>query len=125
MNAFTLPDGAYLAWWYADPMPSEQHGRIYWEDGRVESTDGELCRFGKDELVAAKAAVLNLAGASTSEPAENGFDTACVIYTWSVAGHRGRLAYRYPPEPAVIQTLELRLAELEEAVGGWPLLADE
>jgi hypothetical protein len=125
VNAFALPDGAYLAWWYADPGPGGHHGRVYWNSGRVESTDGELCRFGDEQLAAAKAAVLDLDGASASEAGEDGFDTASVVYAWSVAGHRGRLTYQYPPEPTAIQALERRLTELEEDVGGWPLLADE
>jgi hypothetical protein len=125
VNDFALPDGAYLAWWYADPGQGDQHGRVYWGDGRVESTDGELCRFGDEQLAAAKAAVLDLDRAPISEPGEHGFDTASVVYTWSVAGHSGSLSYHYPPEPIAVQALESRLAELEEAGGGWPLLADE
>lgn len=125
MNDVVLPDGAYLAWWYADPAPGGRHGRVYWEDGRVESTDGELCRFGDEQLAAAKTAVLDLDRAPTPDLGESGFDTATVVYAWSVAGHCGRLAYRYPPEPTAVQILERRLTELEEAVRGWPLLADE
>lgn len=112
----TLPDGAYLAWRCAD------HGRVYWEDGRVDATDGPLCRFDAAQVAEAKTAALGLARATAPEP---GSDTTTVVYQWCVDGRSGRFTYAFPPEPPAVQALEQRLAVLEEAAGGWPLLADD
>ncbi len=54
-------------------------------------------------------------------------DTAAITYWWRVAGRQGTFVNAaYPVEqPPEIDRLEARLAELEEAAGGWPLSADE
>jgi hypothetical protein len=120
--------GAYLAWTYQDAARHQAYGQVYWDDGRVESVDQsgrtELCRFGDAQLRAARAAVVELSTAVVTLTRGPAHDTATVLYTWSVDGEHGSLAYDYPPDPTAIDVLEQRLTELEEAVGGWPLLAE-
>ena len=126
-----LPLGAYLAWRYVDGRQRLRRGRVYWEDGRIESIEGgertELCRLDSRETSQARAAVSAAFGSGEqpgrAEPPAH--DAAAVVYAWRLEGHEGRLAYDYPPEPPAVVALEARLAELEEAAGGWPLLAEE
>jgi len=126
-----VPSGAYLAWRYNDARHRVQRGRIYWDDGRVESIEDyrreEVCRLDPDQKNAARAAVLAALGsrADPSPDQPSAYDTASVVYAWRLNGHEGQFGYDYPPEPPAIATLEARLTELEEASGGWPLLADE
>lgn len=127
-----LPDGAYLAWRYVDRHRHIDRGQVYWDDGRVEAVeDGEreeLFRFSPREVKAARRAVVEsgLPGA-TDRSRDDAYDTASLTYWWRAEGRRGALVNTaYPAEqPAEIERLESRLAELEEQAGVWPLLADE
>lgn len=131
MSDALLPAGAYLAWRYHDGRQRVRRRRVYWEDGRIDSIEGddrgEVCRLDSDQVNDARAAVsATLGSGSAGDPGQPlAHDTADVVYAWRLDGMEGRLTYQYPPEPPAVAALEARLAELEEAAGGWPLLAEE
>lgn len=130
MSGPLLPAGAFLAWRYHDRRQGVHRGRVYWEDGRIDSIEGddrtEVCRLDAGQLMQAQAAVSALGSGRDDGPGEDpAHDTAGVVYAWRVGGSEGRLAYQYPPEPQAVAMLEARLSELEEAAGCWPLLAEE
>jgi hypothetical protein len=127
-----LPDGAFLAWRYVDGHRGIDRGQIYWDDGRVEaleeSTSELLCTFDGDQVEAARRAVVDSGLPDATDPVRgDAHDTAAITYWWRVAGRQGTFVNAaYPVEqPPEIDRLEARLAELEEAAGGWPLSADE
>ena len=127
-----LPPGAFLAWRYADARRDLDHGQVYWDDGRVEAVGGEgpglLCRLSTEQVAEARRAVeetgLDRAGDRAAHEAQ---DTAAVTYWWRLDGRAGSMTNgAYPVErPPEIEALEARLADLEEAAGGWPLRAAE
>lgn len=130
MSGPLLPVGAFLTWRYHDRRQGVRRGRVYWDDGRIDSIEGnartEVCRLDAGQLMEARAAVSALDSGEDVGPGEEpANDTAGVVYAWRLDGSEGRLAYQYPPEPQAVVMLEARLAELEEAAGGWPLMAEE
>ena len=127
-----LPDGAFLAWRYVDGHRRIDRGQIYWDDGRVEAledTTSELvCTFDRDQVEAARRAVVDSGLPDATDRARgDAHDTAAITYWWRVVAGTGRSSTAaYPVEqPPEIDRLEARLAELEEAAGGWPLSAEE
>jgi hypothetical protein len=127
-----LPDDAYLAWRYVDGHGGIDRAQIYWDDGRVEALEGEavelLCTFDADQVEAARRAV-NESGLpdAIDRPRGDTHDAAAITYWWRLGDRVGTLVNAaFPAEqPPEIDRLEARLAELEEAAGGWPLSADE
>ncbi|MQA87403.1 MAG: hypothetical protein GEV03_22930 [Streptosporangiales bacterium] len=132
MSTELLPAGAYLAWRYVDPHFAIGRAQVYYDDGRVEAIEGdrtwELCRFTPEQVVAAKAAVVD-SGLPTSVDAfaDGAYDTAPITYAWRLGDAEGGVTNAgYPAvHHEAMEKLEAALAELEEAAGGWPLLADE
>jgi hypothetical protein len=127
-----LPDGAYLAWRYVDGHRGVDRAQVYWDDGRVEAIEDErveaVCRFDPAQVATARQAILDSGLAEAVDRGRgDGHDTAAVTYWWRVGVRRGSIVNAaYPVEqPPEIDRLEARLAELEEAAGGWPLEADE
>jgi hypothetical protein len=132
MRLDELPDGAYLAWRYVDSHRRIERAQVYWDDGRVETLEGEsvelLCTFDPDQVEAARRAVADSGlPDATDRPRGDTDDAAAITYRWRLGDRQGTLVNAaYPAEqPPEIDRLEARLAELEEAAGGWPLSADE
>jgi hypothetical protein len=132
MTLNSLPEGAYLAWQYVDGHRAIDRGQVYWDDGRIEAIEGEeheeLCRLSAEQAEAARHAIVEsgLPGAA-GRSAGDAHDTATVTYWWRAGGREGTITNAgYPVErPPEVERLEARLADLEEAAGCWPLLADE
>ena len=132
MSEQLLPPGAYLAWRYVDARRAIDRRQIYYEDGRIDALEGreswELCRFTYPQVAAAKAAITE-SGLPTSidVPATGTHDTALVTYQWRLDGVEGCVSNAgYPAlQHNAMDRLDAKLAELEEAAGGWPLLSDE
>lgn len=132
MSLDGLPDGAYLAWRYVDGHRHIDRGQVYWDDGLVEAVYGdereELCRLSPDAVETARRAIVESGFPDATDRArDDAYDTAALTYWWRAGGRCGALVNTaYPSEqPAEIERLEARLAQLEEDAGGWPLLADE
>lgn len=132
MTGELLPDGAYLAWRYADAGRAVDRRQIYYDDGRVEAVEGDerwvLCRFTPEQVAAARAAVADSGlTASADTPGAGTHDAAPVTYAWRLGeeqGHVTNAGYPATSHPAM-ERLDAALAPLEEAAGGWPLLAEE
>ena len=121
MSLDGLPDGAYLAWRYVDGHRHIDRAQVYWDDGRVEAIENgerdELCRFSAGEVEAARRAIVESGlPAATDRARDDAYDTAALTYWWRAEGRCGALVNTaYPAEqPAEIERLEARLAELEE-----------
>jgi len=127
-----LPEGAYLGWRYVDRRRSIDRRQLYYDDGRVEAIEGDrrwqLCRFSEDEVGAAKAAIVDSGlPEAVDAPVVTASDTAPVVYAWRLDEREGRVAnmsYPAADHPA-LERLDALLAEIEEAAGCWPLLADD
>lgn len=126
-----LPPDAYLAWRFVDALREIDRRQIYYDDGRVELVEGverrELCRFTTEQVAAARAGVLDSGLAEAAAGEDVVHDAGPVTYAWRVDGREGSFTDRSSqrsPHPAIAR-LDADLAPLEEAAGGWPLLADE
>jgi hypothetical protein len=127
-----LPDGAFLSWRYVDARRGIDRRQVYYEDGKVEAVEGsersELFRFSPEQVGEAKAAIVESGLAEGGDSAGGHVhDAAPITYAWRVAGDEGTVTNAGYPATShdAIDRLEAALAKLEEAAGGWPLLADE
>lgn len=132
MTDFSLPDGAYLGWRYVDARSRIDRRQLYHDDGRVEAIEGderfELCRFTPEQVAAAKVAI-GESGLTSSSDTGLGetHDAAPVTYAWRLESGEGSVTNAGHPATSheAIDRLDRALAELEEAAGCWPLMADE
>ena len=117
----TMPPGSYLVTHYQDRQRGLVIQTIYYEDGRVESDNGQkqqlVCHFSEHQVEQAKAAI-HTSGLLTAPEitAEGFYDTASYTYVWSLEGKRGQVtnwAYPARSHPA-FDALDRRLNELEE-----------
>ena len=127
-----LPAGAYLAWRYVDARRGIDRRQVYYDDGRVEAHEGDSVsqsfHFSPEQVQAAMAAVIDSGLPTSTDTSGAGVhDPAPISYAWRIEGDEGSVTNAgYPATKlAAIERLEAALAELEEAAGYWPLLADE
>lgn len=131
MTDFALPDDAYFGWLYVDRRGGVDRAQVYFDDGRVEAIERdrrtELCQFNDEQVAAARDALRSAGLAEAADVTSEGHDTAVVVYAWRTEDGAGRLTNGgYPAvEIAEIQAFDAKLAEIEEAAGCWPLIADE
>lgn len=132
MSEFVLPPGAYLGWRYVDARRGIDRVQLYHDDGRVELVEGgtrtELCRLSKELVAAAKVAISD-SGLMSAEnaTAAGGSDTAAVTYAWRLGEDEGSLLNSGYPAVSVpaVERLDAVLAQIEEAAGCTPLMADD
>jgi hypothetical protein len=127
-----LPPGAFLTWRYVDAHRGIDRRQVYYDDGRVEAVEGDdrwvLCRFTREQVASARAAVTGSGlTASGSDQGAATYDAAPVTYAWRLDGEEGQVTNTGYPATRhdAIDRLDAALAELEEAAGGWPLLAED
>jgi hypothetical protein len=121
-----LPEGRYLVCRYLDAQRGEETWNVYFEDGRVEFSDGQewslVCRFTEEQVRRAKEAI-RASGllTATDLTAEGVYDTAAVMYAWSLGDEQGSVTnWVYPAyiHPA-FDALEIELDELEAEAGAY------
>lgn len=127
----TVPEDAYLAWWYVDGRSAVRRSQVFHGDGRVELIEGDgrttLCTFTPAQVAAAQAAIVDSELAASGDIGTGVHDAAAVTYWWRVGDSEGQVTNAgYPvTRHDAIERLDAALAELEEAAGGWPRYADE
>lgn len=121
-DATQLPDDAYLRTYYHDVRQRVTHIYVYYEDGRVEYSDGKTssdhCHFTDAEVAQAKKLLTDCGIWQATDVALDGaHDVALERWAWRLEGQAGSFAnHAYPAlEHPVILCAREQLYEMEQA----------
>lgn len=114
----------YLANHFHDAHRRRDVWRVYFEDGRVDSFDGDewwtVCTFTSEQIERAKEAIRRSSLLKASDlTADNVYDAASVTYIWNLDDESGRVTnWAYPAlSHPVFQALDEALDALETEAG--------